>query len=443
MTRLRFDGVQEALPELDELRPVLDHLLAVSVPDPDRRWAGSGELDTAGARLVETGDWHGAAKALADGEGAHLARVYEAVLRAVACIEQQDHAGAAQSLLQAATMEERRNRSARAEAYASRAVSVARRHGEPRLLATALRRQGRAARAIGRLSDAERLYAAGHELARDAGDTEGAAEGAIGAGNVLEEQGRWHEAARWYRTALDLLAATPGPRPEQWQALLNLHVATRSLGQAEESVEWLRRAEEVVDALDDDSARGLIHNAWGQLYMARREFGEAVLRLRDAVDSPASPWARVNFRLNLGEALLAGGLPLDAAEEVREAEREALTSGVAAKLPEVYRLLGRIAASRGNADAFVLFERALRIVRERALPAIEEAVSLQAYAAAIGELDPERAHDMRERAAGLYRQLGLGGERATWAETYGAAGHSPADAARAARPGDEGPGGEP
>jgi hypothetical protein len=50
MTRLRFDDVARALPELDELRPVLDHLLAGSVPDPSRRWAGSGELGTAGAR---------------------------------------------------------------------------------------------------------------------------------------------------------------------------------------------------------------------------------------------------------------------------------------------------------------------------------------------------------------------------------------------------------
>ena len=40
----------------------------------------------------------------------------------------------------------------------------------------------------------------------------------------------------------------------------------------------------------------------------------------------------------------------------------------------------RIASERSNPDAFVLFERALQIVRERALPPLEEAITLQAYA---------------------------------------------------------------
>jgi tetratricopeptide (TPR) repeat protein len=421
MTRLRFDGVQQALPELDELRPVLDHLLAGSVPDPDRQWAASAELDTAAARVIEPGDWRAAAKALAEREGAFLERLYDVVLDAVAFLERGDYDGAARSLLEAASMEERRNRAARAEAYAASAVSAARRHGEPHLLATAIRRQGRAARAVGRLLDAERLYVTGHELARDTGDPDGAAEGAIGAGNVLEEQGRWLEAARWYRTALDVLPAGEA-KPERWHALLNLHVATRSLGHTEESVEWLRGAEDVSRALGDESARGIIHNAWGQLHMARREFAEAVVRLRDAIASPATPWARVNFRLNLGEALLAQGRALDAAEEAREAEREALAAGVVSKLPEVYRLLGRVAAIRGNPDAFVLFERALQIGRERGLPALEEAITLQAYGEAFRDIDPERSQELGGRAMALYRELGLAQGRDAWTESYGVSG---------------------
>ena len=418
MTGLRFNEVRTALPELDELRPVLDHLLTASVPDPARRWAGSGELDTAAARLVVAGDWSSAARELAVREGSHLERLYHAVLRSVACIEEGDHAGAAEALLEAAALEERRDRSGRAEAYAARAVIFARRHADPRLLATAVRRHARAARAVGHLREAERLYATGHGLARDAGDAEGAAEGAIGAGNVLEEQGRWPEAIDWYRTALDLLSATPVPKPEQWHALLNLHVATRSLGHIEQSVGWLRRAEEVIEALGDDSARAIVHNAWGQLHMARREFHDAVRRFRDALAVPAGSWARVNFRLNLGEALLAQGLTLDAGEEAREAEREALTAGISAKLPEVYRLLGRIAAARGNADAFVLFERALEIVRERGLPPIEEAVTLQSYADTMRSEDPERADDLLDRATALYRRLGVPGPRDAWTEAY-------------------------
>jgi tetratricopeptide (TPR) repeat protein len=271
------------------------------------------------------------------------------------------------------------------------------------------------------LAEAERLYVSGHELARDAGDADGAAEGAIGAGNVLEEQARWSEAKAWYSAALQLVMSSEAPRAERWHALLNLHVVARSLGDLDESVEWLRRAEQVAGALEDPAAPAIIHNAWGQLHAARREFGKAIRRFRDALATPAGPWARVNFRLNLGEALMADGRALEAAEEAREAEREALSAGVASKLPEVYRLLGRISAARGNPHAFVLFERALEIVRSRGLPPIEEAQTLQTYADALREGDPERAEELRERAMALYRELGLPGVRDTWADAFGLA----------------------
>jgi tetratricopeptide (TPR) repeat protein len=198
-------------------------------------------------------------------------------------------------------------------------------------------------------------------------------------------------------------------------------VVSRSLGDIEESVDWLRQAEAVAEGLGDASASAILHNAWGQLHAARGEFGEAILRFRAALAAPAGPWARVNFRLNLGEALLAEGRALEAAEEAREAERDALGAGVASKLPEVYRLLGRVSAAGGNADAFVLFEQALEIVRGRGLPPMEEARTLQAYAEALRDGDPERAHEMRERAVTLYRELGIPGMRDTWADAHGVA----------------------
>jgi tetratricopeptide (TPR) repeat protein len=189
----------------------------------------------------------------------------------------------------------------------------------------------------------------------------------------------------------------------------------------------------VAAALGDPSAAAIVQNAWGQLHMARGEFGPAMRRFRDALAEPAGAWARVNFRLNLGEALLAEGLTLEAAEETREAEREALGAGVASKLPEVYRLLGRVTAARGNADAFVLFERALEIVRERRLPRLEEAVTLQAYGDALRDQDPERAEELGERAAAMYRDLGIPGVRDTWAESYGLARDLPDDETSASR----------
>jgi tetratricopeptide (TPR) repeat protein len=178
--------------------------------------------------------------------------------------------------------------------------------------------------------------------------------------------------------------------------------------------------------VDAQGAKPFIENAWGQLLMAQGSFADAEARLRAALDSTTGARARVTIRLNLAEALLAQGRPLDAAEHAREAEREAIRAGAVPKLPEVYRSLGRIASSEGNPDAFVLFERALEIIRERGLPALEEAVTLQAYAEAEARRgDPETARQLHEKALERFTALGMSRMRQTWADVF--AGTEPAE----------------
>ena len=418
MSRLTFDDVRRALPDLDELRPLLDHLLATSEPDPERRWSGSGEVDAAANRLVDAAPDAGVAVELARREERHLAALYEAALDAVARMGSGDYGGAARALLTAAGLEELRQRPERAEAYAAAAHRAADKAGEPRTLALALRRQARAARAQGALRRAEKSYASAYQIASGVGDARGSAEAAIGAGNVLEEEGRWTAAETWYHRALAELGRLEVV-PELWHALLNIHVVHRSRGQIEESVPWLRRAEGVAEALADESARPFLANAWGQLSMARGDFDAAVAALREGLGEDLTPRASVTIRLNLAEALLALGRTLDATEEAREAEREALRASLTSLLPEVYRLLGRIASARGNPSSFVLFERALDLVRDRSLPALEEALTLQAYADAQAELgEVEDAERLAERAAELYESLGIPGRRAAWAHAF-------------------------
>ena len=188
---------------------------------------------------------------------------------------------------------------------------------------------------------------------------------------------------------------------------MNIHVVQRSRGEVEESVAAIREAERRADAVGDASARVFIENAWGQWHMARGEWGEAAHRLRLALDAAVATRARVTIRLNLAEALLGDGRLLDAVEEAREAERDAIVGRVHGLLPEVYRLLGRAAAARGSADAFVFFERSLGLIEERGLPAIERARTLEAY----GEVErangnDETADDLVGQARSIYEQLG-------------------------------------
>ena len=419
MKRLTLDDVREALPGLDELRPIVDHLIARSTPDPSRAWSGSGELDTVGARLVPEEAVTGEVEELATVEAGRLAAVYGCVGRGLAALASGDRTAAARALLDAASLEEARDRPDRAAAYAEAAFRAARSERDQRPAALALRRWARASRAQGHLADASERYVRAHGIARAMSDGRGAAEAAIGAGNVLEEQGRWLEAAEWYHSALDALEGLREPAPEQWHAFLNLHIVTRSRGAIEESLQWLERAEAAAAEMDAHAAAPFLDNARGQLAMARGAFADAERHLKDALRGATGARVRVGFRLNLSETLLARGRALDAAEQAREAEREAIRAALVPKLPEAYRLLGRIASAADNADAFVLFERALDIIRDRSLPVLEEALTLQAYAeceARRGETDAAR--QLHEDAVERFHALGMVHMRQPWADVY-------------------------
>jgi tetratricopeptide (TPR) repeat protein len=424
MKRLTFDDVRGALPELDELRPVFDRLLARSERDRSRTWSGSGELGTVGSRLVDAEGFASEVGELAAAEAARLEALYSAIARALSALAAGKPAAAADALLEAAALEEGRDRPERAEAYAAAAHGVVRGERDQRHAALALRRWARAARAQGRLTEALDRYARSHEAALALRDLSGAGEAAIGAGNVLEEQGRWSEAAAWYDTALDALDGLGAPTRERWHALLNLHIVTRSGGDVGGSATLLRRAEQAAAETDPESARPFLENAWGQLLMAQGSFPAAEARFRAALDATSGARARVTILLNLAETLLAQGQSLDAAEHAREAEREAIRAGLVPKLPEAYRLLGRIASAERNADAFVLFERALQIVRERSLPALEEAVTYAESEARRGETDTAR--QLHQQALDRFTALGMSHMRQPWADVYVDAGRADA-----------------
>ncbi|MDZ7780230.1 MAG: tetratricopeptide repeat protein [Gemmatimonadota bacterium] len=419
MNRFTIDDLRAALPELDELRPLVDYLVATSVADPERTWSGSSELGTAGDRLVEPLDLEEASERLALEVFEHRSRIYGLAARAIAALTEGDAEAATEALLQAASLEAEKGEAPRAAAYADAAYRLARDAGDATLASLTLRRRARHRRAEGRYEDARRDYEEALVLAEAAEDPRGAAEACVGAGNVCEEQARWGEAEDWYRRALSLLGSHEPPVPEQWHALLNLHVVLRSMGSLEGCLEPLREAEALVETLDDSSAVPFLENAWGQYHMALRDFDTAEQHLRRGVAESADARSEITIRLNLAETLFARGRHLDAAEEARRAERRAIVSSMPQKLPEVYRLLGRILADEGILDAFVLFERALQIVDARDLPAIERARTLQAYGEAESSLgDTATGRELLSEADRLYERLGIEHRRDAWSDRY-------------------------
>ena len=408
MPRLTFDEARAALPAVDELRPLMDQLLASSIADGTDEWAGSALLRTAGARIIDPGAMRAALAQIVAVEQEHLRAVHECSAEAIDHLAGGDPTRAALALLEAAALEEGRDRAEKAEQYADAACGVLLSDGDPVVRARALRRRGRARRAAARYPEAEVDYVRAFEASEAIADLQGAAEAAIGTGNLLEDEGRWPEARSWYERALEVLSRDSEPRPERWHASLNLHVVLRAMGEVDASVPYLEEAERVAAELADPSATQFIENAWGQWFMARGAFDQARGRFWNALSAASSARSRVTIRMNLAEALASTGRRLEAAEEARTAEVEAIQGRVHGRLPEVYRLLGRLAAEEGSADAFVLFERALETIRRDDLPAIERARTLVAYAEAedlVGE--PDTAAELRAKAAQAFEALGV------------------------------------
>lgn len=422
MKRLTLDEVWSALPDLDELRPIFDDLLARSEADDARAWSGSGELGTLGSRVMPEGNTAEDVASLARGEADRLATLYELVGRSLGALTRGDRGAAAAALLEAAAIEEDRDRPDRALAYAEAAYRAVEADPDRSTAALALRRSARALRTLGRLEESLGRYRRSHDLALGMSDARGAAEAAIGAGNVLEEQGLWDDAESWYGTALRALEVVEGPTPERWHALINLHIVARSRGSLEASRPLLAEAQDAADAEDPHAATPFLENARGQLLMAEGSYEEAEEHFRTAIEAATHARARITMRLNLAESFLARGRTLEAAEQARESEGEAIRARVITKLPEVYRMLGRIASAEGNPDAFVLFERALELVRERELPVLEEALTVQAYAEAeAGRGEDDTARHLREEARERFAELGMTTERQRWADVFGPA----------------------
>lgn len=417
MNRLTVDDVRKALPALPELRPLMDHVLRTSEGNPSREWAGSGTLATSGSRLVDASSLRGAVDALASVDEARRLELLHRVAEALAHLERGDRSRAAEALLVAAALEEEADRPHEAAEYSDAAYAVAAEGGAPEIAARALRRRARGRWASGDYAAAESDYARALEACEALDDASGAAEAAIGAGNVLEEQGRWERAEQWYRRALVILDAAEQSSVERWHALLNLHVSLRWRGAIAESIPPLEEAEAEAVRLGDAAAPPFLLNARGQLCMATQAFADAVSRLGEALSVARGARAIVTIRLNLAEALLAHGRPVDASEQARLAEREALIAGLPRKLPEVYRLLGRIASEARDPDAFVLFERALDLIGEHNLPELERALTLQAYAESEARLgSQETAGELGELADQLYESLGIDHRRQEWAD---------------------------
>jgi tetratricopeptide (TPR) repeat protein len=370
-----------ALPGVPELRSFIDLLVMRSVADPGRRWSGSGELGTVGDRLVEPSGLEEVTAQLEQEEAERLSRLFRRAGRIVEAVGRRDWDDVVGVLLEQGLADEALGRGKEAEAWFLAAHRTAKERGLV-TSAKALRLAARAARQLGHLELAAERYEESWREAEAIGLEEDATVAAIGRGNVDVDRGAWSGAKSWYDRALLRIGQEGPPRRERWQIMQNLSIVARESGNLNEARSALERAQKEGGDMNDPDALVEVENGWGQLLLAEGDPRGAELHFLEALQSARTPTARLAVTVNLGEALLLQGRSLEAGEKAREAEAEALSGAVTHRLPEVYRLLAKVAHERGEGEAFVLLERALQLIGERGLPDYEAAVTREA----LGEL---------------------------------------------------------
>jgi len=404
---LRIARVRSLLPELPEVTSFLELLVSTSRPDPQRRWTGSGALGTVGDRVVEPDRVRSRMADLIASETRQLAERHARLLDVVLALQGGDGERAVDLLLEQGREEEVGGRWRAAEAWYLSGASLARNLGSLRV-PRAVRLAARTAWRLGQLEQAVRRYEEACTSADALGMEDELVIAATGRGNVAVDQGQWEEARAWYQRALVCIGESGEPRRERWQLLQNLAIVHRRTGDFPIARRCLEAASREGERLEDSDAEVEVANGWGQLLLAEGDARGAELHFREALSLAGTSRARVTIGVNLGEALLAQGRALEAAEEGRDAEALALFGGVVGKLPEVYRLLAASAHARGEQDAAVLLDRALDVIRDHGLPGFEEALTLEAGAA----LRRDGGEDLRaigelERARQLFDEIGM------------------------------------
>ena len=142
---LKLDDLYDLLPALEELAPLLDEVAAASHPDPQRRWSGSGELETLGRRSVRPGELEARIPHLVEEARTRAERIYTGVAAAIRAMAEGDREGAAQALLEVAQGEEASDRPSTAYQYALAAHRAARSLRDRTTATLALRRAADAA----------------------------------------------------------------------------------------------------------------------------------------------------------------------------------------------------------------------------------------------------------------------------------------------------------
>ncbi|HYR11948.1 MAG TPA: tetratricopeptide repeat protein [Longimicrobium sp.] len=391
---LKIDAALRAIPETDDLAHLRDALLSASRADGGLAWGSAEDYPALSTRLADPAALESQVEALAERVRRRVEGVMRHTVRALAALERGEAAEAARHLVDAGEAEEAERRLDQAREFYERALEIGRKPRDRQGEGLALRRLGRVARAMGQWEVATRRYQESFEVAVAQRDEVGAVVACQGLGNVHVDQSRWSEAREWYLRGVERCPARP-PTAEYVHLCVGLSVVERRLGALDAAAEWLARGEETAAGLGD-GLMAYVDHGWGRLHLARGEAEDAESAFRRALGRELDPAFRVAVMAGLSEPLLRQGRTREALAAARDAEALAIHHHAVLRLPDVYRALGAAAEERGDAEAYLFYEKALEVCRDHGLPAFEAAATQHHY----GRLEARRG-DSEAAAARL------------------------------------------
>jgi tetratricopeptide (TPR) repeat protein len=342
----------------------------------------------------------------------HLSTLYQSYADALDADAAGDLPKAVGHLLAAARLEEQVGRLGPALAWGEAALAIAEglnsRKGEIEVL-TFL---GGVSRVQGLFVSAARHYQRALVLSEAESDQVGAIMASEGQGLVALAQDQVRGANVWLGRA-ERIAESTGDDLRRSQVVRALAEVARRDGDLSAAKARLEGALVTFERLGEALEMARTMEAKGRLLLTTGEHAAALAAFREALAwaERAGRDARIEsgIRVQLAEVYLALERVSEAEEEMRNAEKLAITNDLGRRLIQVYTRLGALRGQQGRETGFVFFEQALALCHLlEPLPALEAEVYRQygLFKSNLGRL--EEARGWLERARESSRVSGGG-----------------------------------
>lgn len=400
---MRVEKVLRLLPEVDVLAPLRSLLISTSRPH-----AAEEQHLTVGKRIVRSGRLSELIPQSIQRVSEHLSALYYAAVEALDAEERGDTPAAVRAFLHASKLEARVGREPAARLWIEHALRIAEEARDRRPEIEALHELGKLEMLLGSRDKAARLYQRSFALAEAEGDGAHAAAACLALGNLALQRDTPQGAASWFSRGLQHSDGNAAMTGRLHLGMSEVLVVRDSL---EEAAKRLREAEDCLSALDDGPGMVDVRSGMARLASRSGTHDEAVGHFRAALDHASrgshDPRVELRVRLELCRFLLTAGRLLDAEDEARRAEEQAVVNNLTNDLARLYIIMGGIRAAQHDDSGFVFFEKAIELSRSGEPTPRIEADAYYEYGLFRRRFDdPYEARAYLERAREILETLG-------------------------------------